>query len=73
MSRCATETMPNRIDEIHISQQRLSKLGIRTYTTRCFARAEVKSMFHKSRNFRFHFSAEPCVDDAVHGLQIKLL
>lgn len=68
MIQCATETVPNRIDEIHISQQRLSKLDIRTYTIRRFACAEVISVLHKSHNFRFHLSAESYVDDAVHGL-----
>jgi hypothetical protein len=41
MSRGATEAAPNMIDKIHISQQHLSKLNIRAYTFRRFARIEV--------------------------------
>ena len=41
MSRCVTEAVLNRIDEIHISQQHLSTLGIETYTFWRVTRFEV--------------------------------
>ena len=41
-SRRVKEAVPtNRIDEIHISQQHLSTLGIGTYTFWCLTRVEV--------------------------------
>jgi hypothetical protein len=58
------------MNEIHISQQRLSKLDIRTYTFRRLARVEVIVVFHKSHNFGFHLNAESYVDAAVGGLDM---
>ena len=37
----ASEAVPYRIDEIHISQQYLSTFGIRTYTLACLTRVEL--------------------------------
>jgi hypothetical protein len=65
LSQGPTEAVPNRIDEIHISKQHLSKLDIRTYTFRRFASVEVIAMFHKGRNLGFHLNAESYVDAAV--------
>jgi hypothetical protein len=72
MSRGATETVANRIDEIQIPQQHLSKLDIRAYTLGRFACVKLISMLHKSRNLGFHLSAESYVDAAFQGLHIKL-
>ena len=57
MSRGTKKAVPNGIDEIHISQQHLSKLDIRTYAFRRFARVEMIQMFHKTCKFWFHLSA----------------
>ena len=72
MSRGATETVADSIDEIHILQQHLSKLDIRAYTVGGFARGKLISMLHKSRNLGFHLSAESYVDAAFQVLQINL-
>ena len=71
-SRGATETMANRIDEIHIPQQHLSKLDIRSYTLGGFVCVKLISMLHKSRNLGFHLSPDSYVDVAFQGLHIKL-
>ncbi len=65
MSRGATEAMPNRIDEIRISQQHLSKLDIKPYTLGRFARLEVIYIFHTSCNVGLYLSEESNVDATV--------
>ena len=72
MSRGATETVANRIYEIHIPQQHLSKLDIRAYTLGRFACVKFISMLHKSCNLGFHLSAESYVDAPFQVLDIKL-
>jgi hypothetical protein len=57
MSRGTEKAVPNEMDEIHISQQHLSKLDVRTYAFRRFARVEMIQVFHKTRKFWFHLSA----------------
>lgn len=73
MSRGATETaLANRIYEVHIPQQHLSKLDIRVYTLGGFVCVKLISMLHKCRNLGFHLSPDLYVDAAFQDLHIKL-
>jgi hypothetical protein len=63
-------TQTNRIDKVHVSQQSLSASSIITYTGMSLARLEVIQVFHKSRNFGFHFSAQLPTDGCGPGIRM---
>jgi hypothetical protein len=63
--------VPNRIDEIHIFQQGLSKFDVGTYTVRCLTRVKVIYSFYEGRDLRLHLGAESRVDAGTCGRGLK--